>query len=186
MAPLPSCGWISYPLFYGMQQQIAAMTKTGGGAIVNMASVLAAVGFASSSVDTTAKHGVVGLTQAAALAYSGKGIRRKAKTMKRQLAAYVGTMIVMVGLDLLWLGIIAKPLDQQGIGHLMADKQWPVGLSLIDMAWGTCVSAAAAVGGKTLMDWAAPVWQPTTHQIRYVRQRADASSPCANRQFPGQ
>ena len=27
----------------------------------------------------------------------------------------------------------------------------------VDMAWGTCVSAAAAAGGKSLMDWAAPV-----------------------------
>lgn len=134
--------------------------------------------------------------------------------MKRQLAAYAGTLIVMVGLDLLWLGIIAKPLYQHGIGHLMADrpnvpvavlfyalfalglvvftvapaapapgwgrtvamaalfgffayatydltnlatlKQWPVGLSLMDMAWGTCVSAVSAAGGKALMDWAAP------------------------------
>ena len=135
--------------------------------------------------------------------------------MKRQLAAYAGTMIVMVGLDLLWLGVIAKPIYQQGIGHLMADKpnvpvavlffyalfglglvvfavlptgpvpgwgktlgmaalfgffayatydltnlatlkQWPIGLSLVDMAWGTCVSTAAAAGGKALMDWAAP------------------------------
>ena len=42
--------------------------------------------------------------------------------MKRQLAAYAGTMIVMVGLDMLWLGVIAKPIYQNGIGHLMADK----------------------------------------------------------------
>ena len=41
--------------------------------------------------------------------------------------------------------------------NLATLKQWPVGLSLIDMAWGTCVSAAAAAGGKALMDWAAPV-----------------------------
>ncbi len=62
-------------VFYGMQQQIAAMLKTGGGAIVNMASVLGAVGFATNSAYTAAKHGVVGLTQVAALEYSGKGIR---------------------------------------------------------------------------------------------------------------
>ncbi len=60
---------------YGMQQQIAAMLKTGGGSIVNMASVLGAVGFATNSAYTAAKHGVVGLTQVAALEYSGKGIR---------------------------------------------------------------------------------------------------------------
>ena len=135
--------------------------------------------------------------------------------MKKQLAAYAGTLIVMVGLDLLWLGVIAQPIYKRGIGHLMADqpnvpvavlfyalfalglvvfavlpagpapdwdktlgkaalfgffayatydltnlatlKQWPLGLSLIDMAWGTCVSAAAAAGGKALMDGVAPV-----------------------------
>ncbi len=123
-------------------------------------------------------------------------------------------MIVMVGLDLLWLGVIAKPIYQNGIGHLMADqpngpvavlfyalyglglvvfavlpagpapgwaktvgmaalfgffayatydltnlatlKQWPIGLSVMDMAWGTCISAAAAAGGKALMDRVAP------------------------------
>jgi uncharacterized membrane protein len=134
--------------------------------------------------------------------------------MKRQLAAYAGTMTVMVGLDMLWLGVIAKPIYQNGIGHLMADqpnvtvavlfyalyglglvmfavlpagpspgwgktvgmaalfgffayatydltnlatlKQWPIGLSVMDMAWGTCISAAAAAGGKALMDRVAP------------------------------
>ena len=41
--------------------------------------------------------------------------------------------------------------------NLTTLKQWPIGLSLIDMAWGTCVSAAAAAGGKALMDWIAPL-----------------------------
>lgn len=62
-------------VFYGMHQQITAMLKTGGGAIVNVASVLGAVGFAKSPAYTAAKHGVVGLTQAAALEYSAQGIR---------------------------------------------------------------------------------------------------------------
>ena len=62
-------------VFYGMQQQIAAMLKTGGGAIVNVASVLGAVAFAKSPAYTAAKHGVVGLTQAAALEYGAQGIR---------------------------------------------------------------------------------------------------------------
>ncbi len=131
--------------------------------------------------------------------------------MNRYLAAYVGTLIVIVCLDLLWLGLIAKPMYQQGIGHLMLDKPnvpvavlfyalfalalvvfavapagpaptwgrtvamaalfgffayatydltnlatlkgWPIGLSMADIAWGTLVSAAAAAGGKALMDW---------------------------------
>ena len=62
-------------VFYGMQQQINVMLKTGGGAIVNVASVLGAVAFARSPAYTAAKHGVVGLTQAAALEYGTQGIR---------------------------------------------------------------------------------------------------------------
>ncbi|MCU7375210.1 DUF2177 family protein [Paucibacter sp. O1-1] len=42
--------------------------------------------------------------------------------MSKYFAAYAGTAIVMVVLDLLWLGVIAKPLYQQGIGHLMAQE----------------------------------------------------------------
>jgi uncharacterized membrane protein len=41
--------------------------------------------------------------------------------------------------------------------NLATLKQWPIGLSLLDIAWGACVSAAAAAGGKALMDWAAPL-----------------------------
>jgi uncharacterized membrane protein len=42
--------------------------------------------------------------------------------MNRYVAAHAGTATVMVALDLLWLGVIAKPLYQQGIGHLMAEQ----------------------------------------------------------------
>ena len=42
--------------------------------------------------------------------------------MSRYLVTYVATWITMVLIDLLWLGVIAKPLYQQGIGHLMAEK----------------------------------------------------------------
>ncbi|MES2878473.1 MAG: SDR family oxidoreductase [Pseudomonadota bacterium] len=62
-------------VFYGMKYQIAAMLKTGGGAIINMASILGAVGFANAPAYTAAKHGVVGLTQVAALEYGAQGVR---------------------------------------------------------------------------------------------------------------
>jgi len=62
-------------LFYGMKYQIKAMLKNGGGSIVNISSILGAVGFAGSAGYTAAKHGVVGLTQAAAIEYSAQGIR---------------------------------------------------------------------------------------------------------------
>ena len=81
VADYPLDGWAQVinvnlsGVFYGMQQQIAAMLKTGGGSIVNMASVLGAVAFAGSSAYAAAKHGVVGLTQAAALEYGSHGVR---------------------------------------------------------------------------------------------------------------
>ena len=62
-------------VFYGMKYQIGAMLKNGGGAIINIASILGAVGFATAPAYTAAKHGVVGLTRAAALEYSALGIR---------------------------------------------------------------------------------------------------------------
>lgn len=62
-------------VFYGMQHQIAAMLRTGGGSIINMASILGAVGFAGAPAYVAAKHGVVGLTQVAALEYSAQGVR---------------------------------------------------------------------------------------------------------------
>jgi NAD(P)-dependent dehydrogenase (short-subunit alcohol dehydrogenase family) len=62
-------------VFLGLQAQMAALRTGGGGAIVNMASVLGAVGMANSAAYTAAKHGVVGLTQAAALEGGPLGIR---------------------------------------------------------------------------------------------------------------
>lgn len=62
-------------VFYGMKYQIAAMLGNGGGSIINMASILGSVGFATAPAYTAAKHGVVGLTKAAALEYSARGVR---------------------------------------------------------------------------------------------------------------
>jgi len=62
-------------VFYGMKHQIGQMLKNGGGAIVNVASILGQVGFPDAAAYTAAKHGVVGLTQAAALDHSAAGVR---------------------------------------------------------------------------------------------------------------
>lgn len=130
--------------------------------------------------------------------------------MSKYLVIYAATFLVMVALDMIWLGVIAKSLYQAGIGHLMAEKpvvsvaiafyvmyavglvffavvateggtgygktalygalfgffayatydltnlatlkNWPVGLALLDMAWGTVVSSVSAVAGKAALD----------------------------------
>ena len=62
-------------VFYGMRYAIPRMLDAGGGAIVNIASILGSVGFANASAYTAAKHALLGLTRATALEYSAKGIR---------------------------------------------------------------------------------------------------------------
>lgn len=62
-------------VFYGMRYQIPAMLARGGGAIVNVGSILGAVGTANSPAYVAAKHGVRGLTNAAAIEYATRNIR---------------------------------------------------------------------------------------------------------------
>ena len=131
--------------------------------------------------------------------------------MNRTLAGYGAAVLVVVALDMLWLGLVAKATYQQGIGHLMAPeplwpaaiafyllypiglmvfavlpqaddpgwtrtlamgalfgffayatydlsnlatlRNWPVRLALIDMAWGTAITAAAAGAARAAMHW---------------------------------
>lgn len=62
-------------VFLGMRSELPAMLESGGGAIVNTASIAGVVGFPALAPYVASKHGVIGLTRTAALEYSGQGVR---------------------------------------------------------------------------------------------------------------
>jgi NAD(P)-dependent dehydrogenase (short-subunit alcohol dehydrogenase family) len=61
--------------FLGMKFQIPAMLRSGGGTIVNMASVAGLTGTANLAAYVAGKAGIIGLTKVAALDYADQGIR---------------------------------------------------------------------------------------------------------------
>jgi NAD(P)-dependent dehydrogenase (short-subunit alcohol dehydrogenase family) len=62
-------------IFFSMKYELPVMRRQGGGIIVNMASVAAHRGFAHTPNYSASKHGVIGLTKAAAVANAKHNIR---------------------------------------------------------------------------------------------------------------
>jgi NAD(P)-dependent dehydrogenase (short-subunit alcohol dehydrogenase family) len=62
-------------VFLCMKYEIQQMLQGGGGAIVNNASIAGMIADPGISAYVAAKHGVIGLSKAAAIEYAGKGIR---------------------------------------------------------------------------------------------------------------
>lgn len=62
-------------VFVSMQEEIAAMLRTGGGAIVNNASIAGLIGFPGASAYGASKHAVIGMTKTVALEYANQGVR---------------------------------------------------------------------------------------------------------------
>ncbi|MEO8684762.1 MAG: SDR family oxidoreductase [Devosia sp.] len=89
-------------VFYGMRYQIPAILESGGGAIVNMASILGSVAFANAPAYVAAKHGVVGLTKTAAIEYARHGIR-----INSIGPAFIDTPLLSKNLDAATLTAIA-------------------------------------------------------------------------------
>jgi NAD(P)-dependent dehydrogenase (short-subunit alcohol dehydrogenase family) len=81
-------------VFYGMRYAIPKMKEAGGGAIVNISSILGSVGFANASPYVASKHALLGLTKNAALEHAADGIRVNAVG-----PAFIHTPLVDENLD---------------------------------------------------------------------------------------
>lgn len=99
-------------VFYCMRFEIPAMLRSGGGAIINMASILGSVGFANSSAYVAAKHAVVGLSKNAALEYATQGIRVTAVG-----PGFISTPMIDANLDEATQQYIAGLHPMNRLGH---------------------------------------------------------------------
>ena len=104
-------------VFYAMRYQIPAM-QARGGSIVNIASILGQAGTKFSPAYVAAKHGVVGLTKAAALEYADKKIR-----INSVGPGYIKTPLIMNALDQDTLNGLVKlhPIGRLGESEEVAE-----------------------------------------------------------------
>ncbi|TAM99241.1 MAG: glucose 1-dehydrogenase [Chitinophagaceae bacterium] len=105
-------------VFYGLRYQIPAMLKSGGGSIINIASILGKAGTKGSPAYVAAKHGVVGLTKAAALEYADQHIRINAVG-----PGYIVTPLLTESLDddVLKALVGLHPIGRLGTGEEVAE-----------------------------------------------------------------
>ena len=131
--------------------------------------------------------------------------------MKRALVLYLATLLILVGLDLPFLGLVAKEFFAAQVGDMLGDirplpavlfylvyvagvlvfvsgpatatvrstllygalfglfcyatfeltslamlKHWSWPVAIVDMSWGTIVTAISATAGLLVADWMAP------------------------------
>jgi len=73
--------------------------------------------------------------------------------MMKNLAAYLACIGVMVALDALWLGMVARTLYQQGIGHLMAEHPNFAVAAVFYVVYGLGIMWFAVAPGGSSVPW---------------------------------
>lgn len=92
-------------VFYDMNQQLPQIVKSGGGSVINIASILGQVGFLNSAAYVASKHGVIGL------GYAKEGVRVNA----------VGPGFIYTGLvneETMGKEVLAALEDKHAVGRL--------------------------------------------------------------------
>jgi len=124
-----------------MKYEIPAMLHSGGGALVNMASILGVVGFANAGAYVAAKHGLIGVTQVAALEYAERGVRVNALC-----PGFIATPMLERGLHL-----SEHPDVQSQIAALHPVKRLGTVEEIAEAALWLCSSRASFVTGVALL-----------------------------------
>lgn len=122
-----------------MKHEIPRMLAQGGGAIVNMASILGLVGFANASAYVAAKHGVVGLTKTAAIEYAARGIRVNAVC-----PGFIETPMIERGLSAAPPEVLRMIARLHPVGRLGRPEE------IAAMVLWLCSDAASFVNGAAL------------------------------------
>ncbi len=99
-------------VFYTQRAGIQAMKRNGGGSVINMASILGMVGFAMSSAYVAAKHGVLGMTKAAAWEHAADGVRVNAVG-----PGFIMTPLLEANLDQATMDFLASQHALQRMGR---------------------------------------------------------------------
>lgn len=102
--------------FLSMRAEVTAMARTGGGSVVNIASVMGLVSSVGTSPYVASKHGVIGLTRAAALDYADQAIRVNAVA-----PAYIQTPMIGWRSDAAMTALAqAHPIGRLGLAEEVA------------------------------------------------------------------
>jgi len=123
-----------------MKYELEHMLKQGHGAIVNMASVLGWVGFASAPAYTAAKHGVIGLTKTAAIEYAEQNIRINAVC-----PGFIHTPLLESG------GIVEGTDAYNAIANLHPMKRMGKPEEVADLVLWLCSEGASFVTGSAYL-----------------------------------
>ena len=132
-------------VFYSLRAEVPQMLKQGGGSIINTASALGQVGVARQGAYVASKFGVIGLTKAAALEYSSRGVRVNAV-----LPGLIQSPMVDQG-EAEHPGITAELLRDQPIGRLGQPREISQTVAWLGSDYASFVTGASiAVDGAYL------------------------------------